>query len=115
MPQTNDCQPCNKNTKSCPWLTVMFVIYAVGAVVFGSRIIAATYGVGVNHTKIQIRCFDKAGEVMLEHTAYAPDNIYHDFFSGGYRFKDDKGTTVVSKDVDCMLIITPKNNKEEGK
>lgn len=40
--------------------------------------------------------------------------IYHDFFTGGYRFEDGKGTTVVSKDADCMLVITPKNNNTEG-
>ena len=94
---------------------ITLIVLAFAFVYVAPRLFGAIHGIGVNHAKIQIRCFDKVGEVMLEHTAYAPDNIYHDFFSGGYRFKDGEGTTVVSKDVDCMLIITPKNNKEEGK
>ena len=103
MPQTNDSQPTKK-----PIGTVAFFLLVFTFVYVGSRLLPAIHGIGVNHAKIQIRCFDKDGEVMLEHTAYAPDNIYTDFLTGGYRFEDDSGTTVVNKDADCMLVITPK-------
>ena len=108
MPKIDD----NDSSKK-PIGIITLIVLAFAFVYVAPRLFGAIHGIGVNHAKIQIRCFDKAGEVMLEHTAYAPDNIYHDFFSGGYRFKDSKGTTVVSKDADCMVIITPKKEGEK--
>ena len=109
MPQTDSGDSTKKTIN-----TVALFLFAFAVGYITPNLLAGIHGIGVNHAKIQIRCFDKADEVMLEHTAYAPDNIYYDFFSGGYRFKDGRGTMVVTKDADCMLIITPKKNQIDG-
>ena len=68
------------------------------------------HGVAYNHEKIQIICAKADGVEYVNFTT--SDNIYRDWLSGGYTYKDGDTTVTITDGDDCMLIVTPKTGVE---